>query len=87
MLRPCMQIKSLVSSQLRDCLFLLLISSPRFVPLPLAAPSHPTVCGPMDAGPPGFSGQGTLQAAVLEWGLFLTQGLNPGLLHCRRVLY
>ena len=37
---------------------------------------------------------GTLQARTLEWGavpfsrgIFLTQGLNPGLLHCLRILY
>ena len=37
---------------------------------------------------------GTLQAGILEWGyhallqgIFPTQGSNPGLLHCRRILY
>ena len=37
---------------------------------------------------------GIFQARVLEWGaisilqgIFLTQGLNPGLLHCRQMLY
>ena len=35
-----------------------------------------------------------LQARILEWvvtpfsrGVFLTQGSNPGLLHCRQILY
>ena len=37
---------------------------------------------------------GILQARILEWittpfsnGIFPTQGLNPGLLHCRQILY
>ena len=37
---------------------------------------------------------GILQVSILEWiatpvsrGIFLTQGLNPGLLHCRQILY
>ena len=37
---------------------------------------------------------GILQAGILEWvchfllpGTFLTQGLNPGSLHCRWILY
>ena len=37
---------------------------------------------------------GILQARILEWitftllqGIFPTQGLNQGLLHCRRILY
>ena len=37
---------------------------------------------------------GTLQARILEWvafpfsrGIFPTQGLNPGLPHCRQILY
>ena len=37
---------------------------------------------------------GILQAKILEWvaflfyqGIFPTQGSNPGLLHCRQILY
>ena len=44
-------------------------------------------------GPAGFSVRGTVQARMLEWvvisfsrGIFLTQVLNPGLLHCRQIL-
>ena len=44
--------------------------------------------------PPGSSVHGILQARILEWvaipfsrGIFPTQGLNPGLLHCRQILY
>ena len=43
---------------------------------------------------PGSSVHGIFQARVLEWGaiafsrgIFPTQGLNPGLLHCRQTLY
>ena len=39
-----------------------------------------TLCNPMDCNPPG-SVHGILQ------GIFLTQELNPHLLHCRWILY
>ena len=48
-------------------------------------------------GLPGSSVHGTLQARILEWvagqlfpfsrGVFPTQGLDPGLPHCRWILY
>ena len=48
----------------------------------------------MDCSPLGSSVHGILQAKILEWvaisssrGIFPTQGLNPSLLHCRRILY
>ena len=41
-----------------------------------------------------YTVHGILQVRILEWvafpfsrGIFPTQGLNPGLLHCRRILY
>ena len=40
-----------------------------------------TLCDPMNCNPPGSSIHGILQAGTLEWGIFLTQGLNPHLLH------
>jgi len=56
--------------------------------------SCPAVCDPMHYSPPGFSVHGILQARILEWvaisffrGIFQTQGLNPGLPHCRQILY
>ena len=49
--------------------------------LTLCDPMHCIVCG-------------ILQARILEWvaflfskRIFLAQGLNPGLLHCRQILY
>ena len=58
----------------------------------LVAQSCLTVCDPMDCSPPGSSvyrdspvkntGVGTLLQ-----GIFPTQGLNPGLPHCRQILY
>ena len=61
------------------------------------AQSCPTLCNPIDCGPPGFSVHGILQAKILKWvailfsrRIFLTQGSNPGLLcllHCRQILY
>ena len=48
----------------------------------------------MDCSLPGWSVNGILQARILEWGaialsrgIFLTQGSNPGLPHCRQTLY
>ena len=57
--------------------------------------SCPTLCGPMDCRPPDFSVHGILQARTLEWvashsllqKIFPTQGLNPGLPHCRQILH
>ena len=53
-----------------------------------------TLCDPMDCSLPGSSIHGIFQGRVLEWvaisfsrGIFLTQGLNPGPLHCRQMLY
>ena len=51
-----------------------------------------TIWDPMDCSPPDSSVHGILQAWILPWvallqGIFLTQGLNPGLLHRRRILY
>ena len=53
-----------------------------------------TLCNPMDCSPPGSSihgvspGQNTgVGCHALLQGIFLTQGSNPGLPHCRRVLY
>ena len=48
----------------------------------------------MDCSLPGSSVHGILQARILEWvtifffrGIFLTQRLKLGLLHCRQILY
>ena len=53
----------------------------------------PTLYDPMDCSLPGSSVHGIFQARVLEWvafpsqGIFPTQELNLGLLHCRQTLY
>ena len=59
----------------------------------LVTQSCPTLCNPMDCSLPGSSVHRLLEARILEWvtipfsrGFFLTQGSNPGLLHCRRML-
>ena len=53
------------------------------------AQSCPTLCDPTD-----YTAHGILQARTLEWvafpfsrGIFPTQGSNPGLPHCRQILY
>ena len=52
------------------------------------------LCDPMDCSAPDSSVHGILQTRILEWvaisssrGIFQTQGLNPGLLHCRQIVY
>ena len=54
----------------------------------------PTLCDPMNCSPPGSSVHEIFQAKhtgvcchFLLQGIFPTQGLNPGLLHCRQILY
>ena len=49
---------------------------------------HPTLCDPMDCGPPGSCVHGISQARILEWfavffsrGIFPIQGSNLRLLH------
>ena len=57
--------------------------------------SFPTLCDPMDGvtctrllHPWDFLGKGTgVVCHFLLQGIFLTQGSNPGLLHCRQMLY
>ena len=54
----------------------------------------PTLCDPMDCSPPGSSGHPGFSRQE-HWsglpcpppGIFPTQGLNPGLPHCRWILY
>ena len=60
----------------------------------LVAQSCPILCHLVDCSPPGFSVHGEppgkntgVSCHALLHGLFLTQGSNPGLPHCRRILY
>ena len=53
-----------------------------------------TLCDLVDYSLPGSSVHGILQVRIrgvgchfLFQGMFLTQGSNPGLLHCRQILY
>ena len=53
-----------------------------------------TLCNPMDSSPPGSSVHGVIQARILECvaisffrGSCQTQQSNPGLPHCRQILY
>ena len=56
------------------------------------AQSRRTLCDPMDCSPPGFSVHGNSPGKNTGVGcqsflqeIFLTQGLNPDLLHCRQI--
>ena len=58
------------------------------------AQSCPTLCNPVDCSLPGSTVPGILQARILEWvsisfsrGIFPAHGSNPGLPHCRWILY
>ena len=60
----------------------------------LVAHLCPTLCDPMDYSPPGSSVHGDSSGKntgvgchALFQGIFLTQGLNPGLPYCRQILY
>ena len=58
----------------------------------LVAQSCPTLWNPMECSPPDSSVHGILSrqeywSHSLLQGIFLTQGSNPGLLHCRWILY
>ena len=53
-----------------------------------------TLCNPMDCSPPGSSVRGDSPGKNTRVGchallqeIFLTQGSNPGLPHCRQILY
>ena len=55
-----------------------------------------TLCNPVDCSHPGSSAHGILQLRILTNGMgchsllqgsFLIQGSNPGLWHCRLILY
>ena len=50
--------------------------------------SCPTLCDPMDYNPWNSPGQNTgVGSLSLLQGIFLTQGSNPGIQHCRQFLY
>ena len=52
------------------------------------AQSCPTLCDPMDCNPWNSPGQNTRVGSLsLLQGILPTQGSNPGLLHCRAILY
>ena len=60
----------------------------------LVAQLCPSLCDPMGCSPPGSSVHGDspgkntgMDCYTLLQGIFLTQGSNPGLLHCRQILY
>ena len=47
-----------------------------------------TLCDPVDCSPWNSPGQNTGVSSIsLLQGIFPTQGSNPGLSHCRRILY
>ena len=68
---------------IEDCAVLCLVAQSRLI-----------LCDPVDCGPPGSSVHGDspgwntrMGCHVLLQGIFPTQESNPGLPHCRRILY
>ena len=60
----------------------------------LVAQSCPTLCNSIDCSPSGFSVHGDslgrntgVGCHALLQGIFPNQGLSPGVLHCRQILY
>ena len=65
-----------------------------YVVIAIVAQSYLTLCDPMDCNLPSSKGRGIFLGKnigvgchFLLWGIFPTQGSNPGLLHCRQILY
>ena len=94
---PAPQFESINSLYVAVNLTLLLLWPPTIYPhtcMHLVAQSCPTLWDPMDCSPPGSSVHGDspgkntgVGCHALLQGIFPTQGSNPGLLHCRRILY
>ena len=89
--QPGMEPKSLISPALADGSF---TTNATCAVLCLVTQSCPTVWDPMDCSPPDSSVHGDSPGkntgvgchAILQ-GIFLTQRSNPGVLHCRPILY
>ena len=67
---------------------------PQLAVLCLIAQLCPTLCDPMDCSRPGSSVHGDslgkntgVGCHALLQGIFPTQGLNPGLPHCKQIIY
>ena len=84
---PALQVDSLSLSHLGSPVYVHAV-------LCLVTQSCPTLCDPLDCSLPGSSVHGDSSGKntgvgchTLLQGVFPTQALNPGLLHCRRILY
>ena len=80
--------------QVEDHYYVLAFTAPKSTVLCVVAQSCPTLYDPMDCSPPGFSVRGDspgkytgMGCHALLQGIFPTQGLDPGLPHCRQSLY
>ena len=80
--------------QVEDHYYVLAFTAPKSIVLCVVAQPCPTLYDPMDCSPPGFSVRGDspgkytgMGCHALLQGIFPTQGLDPGLPHCRQSLY
>ena len=83
-----------ITSVCEKVIFLFLIAILKKKVTVLVTQSCLTLCDPIYCSMPDSSVRGILQARILEWvaipfsrGSSLNQGSNPGLLHCRQILY
>ena len=83
-----------VSLQLNTCFWICSGTLVWCYVLCLVSQSCTSLCDPMDCSLPGCSVHGDspgkntgMRCHALLQGIFSTQGLNPGLLHCRQILY
>ena len=82
----CLQLKTIMNKATRNIFCESVVLVPQ---------SSRNLCDLMDCSLTGSSVHGILQTRILEWvashsllwGIFLTQGSNTVLLHCRRILY
>ena len=68
--------------------FLQTLQASKCAVLCLVTQSCLTLCDPMDCSLPGSSVHAIFQARILEWvAMPSSRGSNPGLLHCRWIIY
>ena len=89
---PGIKATSLTSPAMAGGFFTTSATWEAYTVLCLVAQSCPTLCNPVDCSPSGSSVHGdtpgkNIRVGCPPPGIFPTQGLNPGLSHCRWIFY
>ena len=89
---PGIELMSLTSPAMAGGFFTTSATWEAYTVLCLVAQSCPTLCNPVDCSPSGSSVHGdtpgkNTRVGCPPPGIFPTQGLNPGLSHCRWIFY